>query len=317
MQGLPQFVSPKLLVGTENYDDAGVYLLDENTALIQTLDFFTPITDDPYLFGQIAAANALSDIYAMGGLPLLAMNIAAFPLCSDTDRFRRILLGGADKIKEAGAILLGGHTVDDQEPKYGLSVTGIAHPRDIKTNGGAKEGDLLFLTKRLGNGIVSTGFKVGAGDPVVWQSMWEEMASLNKDAALAMNKAKAHAATDITGFGLLGHLHEMTAASGLGAEIWAANIPYWPLAAQLAAEGIVPGGAYRNREYLKNDVVFASGVRLELQDILCDPQTSGGLLMAIPKCRGTELEVYLEQAGLPYAIVGQMTAGHKIRVLKG
>ncbi len=313
---MPSFADNHVLVGMQQYDDAGVYCLDAHRTLIQTVDFFTPMVDDPYLFGQIAAANALSDIYAMGARPITAMNIVCFPLCENHDLLQQILIGGADKVKEAGCVLLGGHTVDDLEPKYGLAVTGSANVQRIIRNSTAQCGDLLFLTKRLGNGIINTGYKLGDGNLDIWQPVWQEMASLNREASLAMQKAKAHAATDITGFGLLGHLQELCAASGLGAEIWAGQVPIWPFALQLAKDGVLPRGLAQNKAYLQNAVQFAADVPEALQDIFYDPQTNGGLLIAVPKCRGPQMEVFLESAGLPFAIIGILKEEPGIVVLK-
>jgi len=217
MAQLPVFKHDDLLVSGSDFDDAGVFRLRDDLAIIQTLDFFTPVIDDPFLFGQIAAANALSDVYAMGGTPLTAMNIAAFPRCADIETFSLILQGGAQKIKEAGAFLLGGHTIEDKEPKYGLSVTGTVHPAHIVKNSGACAGDLLFLTKKLGVGVICTALKGGVLNEGEAAEVFREMAALNKAAALAMNQSGIRGATDVTGFGLLGHLHEMCAASRLGA----------------------------------------------------------------------------------------------------
>lgn len=242
MKNLPRFSHPKLLVGSDNYDDAGVYQLTEDIAIIQTLDFFTPMVDDPFLFGQVAAANALSDIYAMGGEPITAMNIAAFPLCGMEDVFAQVLLGGASKIEEAGALLIGGHTVSDEEPKYGLSVCGIAHPKKIIDNASGQKGDLLFMTKRLGIGIINTAIKCNEVTEEEIRPALESMAELNRDAASAMQKAGVLCATDITGFSFLGHLNEVISTSSLGAEIWASAVPLWPEAVDFAKGDIIPGG---------------------------------------------------------------------------
>ncbi len=314
MAGLPKFSHPNLLVGSDTYDDAGVYKINEETAIIQTLDFFTPMVDDPYAFGQIAAANALSDIYAMGGTPITAMNIAAFPTCMDMTIFGRILQGGADKVKESGAILIGGHTVEDDEPKYGLSVTGIAHPDKITPNGGGQAGDLLFLTKRLGTGLVSTGIKAGLVDMTDAADMIAEMAALNKGAAEAMQAIGVRGATDVTGFGLLGHLKEIIEASGLGAVVWHDQIRVWPKALEMANMGLIPGGAYRNQDFISHLVTVMETVPRDVLDCLYDPQTSGGLLMAVPSSLGATMEVELENRGIEYAIVGKLVEGGGILV---
>lgn len=312
MAGLPKFQHPNLLVGSDTYDDAGVYQINETTAIIQTLDFFTPMVDDPYAFGQIAAANALSDIYAMGGTPITAMNIAAFPTCMDMNLFQQILLGGADKVKEAGALLIGGHTIEDDEPKYGLSVTGLVHPERITPNSGGQPGDLLFLTKQLGTGIIATGIKGGVVSPEVAQKVSAGMATLNKDAAAAMRQVGVRGATDITGFGFLGHLKEIIEASGVGAVVWHDQMPIWPEALELAEMGIIPGGAYRNQGYISPVVQVAAEVPQAVVDCLYDPQTSGGLLMAVPAELGATMEVALEERGVAYAIVGRLQAGSGI-----
>lgn len=310
MKKLPKFTHPNLLVGPEDYDDAGVYKINDDLVLIQTVDFFTPMVDDPYAFGSIAAANALSDIYAMGGEPLTVMNVAAFPQCGDWDIFEQILLGGADKVKEAGALLIGGHTVDDQEPKYGLSVTGVAKPEEILTNGKGKEGDALVLTKRLGNGILVTAIKADMLEPGTVEMVMGEMSALNKEAALSMKTAGVTAATDITGFGFLGHLGEVVAASRVSAEIWADRLPVWPEAVELAKMGMIPAGCYRNQDYLKERVEFAPEVPVFMRDILFDPQTSGGLLMAVPQERLEQLTGSLKEKGLVFSVVGKLTGGN-------
>ncbi|ATW28688.1 selenide, water dikinase SelD [Candidatus Formimonas warabiya] len=307
---MPKFTHPNLLVGPEDYDDAGVYKINDDLVLIQTVDFFTPMVDDPYAFGSIAAANALSDIYAMGGEPLTVMNVAAFPQCGDWDIFEQILLGGADKVKEAGALLIGGHTVDDQEPKYGLSVTGVAKPEEILTNGKGKEGDALVLTKRLGNGILVTAIKADMLEPGTVEMVMGEMSALNKEAALSMKTAGVTAATDITGFGFLGHLGEVVAASRVSAEIWADRLPVWPEAVELAKMGMIPAGCYRNQDYLKERVEFAPEVPVFMRDILFDPQTSGGLLMAVPQERLEQLTGSLKEKGLVFSVVGKLTGGN-------
>lgn len=294
------------MVGIETADDAGVYQINETTALIQTLDFFTPIVDDPYMFGQIAAANSLSDVYAMGGKPLTAMNIVAFPIgCLPAEVLGDILRGGQDKVIEAGAVIVGGHTIEDSEPKYGLSVTGIVHPNKVLTNAGAQPGDFLVLTKAIGTGVLSTAARAKMFPEGVEAAMYS-MAALNRTAAeIAMNY-KIHACTDITGFGLLGHLYEMASGSGVAIKLQAVSVPLLPDAAAAAAMGLVPGGAYANREYLKT-VTIDSSVPVYIQDLCFDPQTSGGLLLSVPAGSANELLQELQQAGLKQAaIIGEV-----------
>ncbi len=303
--GLKKPQDPRLLVGIDTADDAGVYLLNEETALIQTLDFFTPVVDDAYLFGQIAAANSLSDVYAMGGKPLTAMNIVAFPIgVLPNETLREILRGGQEKVMESGAVLVGGHTVEDREPKFGLSVTGVVHPAKVLANSGAKVGDALVLTKALGSGILMTAAKAdlflsGAAAAI------ESMRTLNKVAAETAQAFTLHACTDITGFGLLGHAREMAAASGVDFVISAKTLPLLPDVLEAAAMGLVPGGAYNNREYLKSrNVTFAPGVSEALQDVCFDPQTSGGLLFSLPQEEAGALLAALHAAGVVAELIG-------------
>ena len=291
---------PRLLVGTDTSDDAGVFLLNEETALIQTVDFFPPMVDDPYLFGQIAAANSLSDVYAMGGKPLTALNVVAWPLCKlPAEVLLQVLQGGMDKVAEAGAVLAGGHTIADNEPKYGLSVTGVCHPSRVRTNAGARPGDALILTKALGTGILTTAARLemfGAGVAVAGKSM----STLNKAAAQAMEGFEVHGCTDITGFGLLGHAYEMSAASGVDMEVYSGEVPLLPDAAEAANMGLVPAGAYANREYLKA-VSFDPAVPENIRDLLFDPQTSGGLLISIPAGQADALLADMKESGVEYA----------------
>lgn len=314
MGGLPKFHHPNLLVGTDTYDDAGVYKINENQAIIQTLDFFTPMVDDPYLFGQIAAANALSDVYAMGGKPITAMNIAAFPTCMDMTMLNEILRGGADKVIEAEALLIGGHTVEDSEPKFGLSVTGIAHPNEITPNGGGQAGDILFLTKKIGTGLVSTGIKAGFVSMQQANEMALEMAALNKYAAEAMRAVGVKGATDVTGFGLLGHLKEVAEASGTGAVVYADKIPIWNHAREMAQMGLIPGGAHRNRKYIEHCVTAADYIPEDIMDCLYDPLTSGGLLMAVNPEKENMMKTELEARNVKYSVIGCLTAGSGILV---
>lgn len=294
------------MVGFDASDDAAVYVVNDDTAMIQTVDFFPPIVDDPFAFGQIAAANALSDVYAMGGTPRLAMNLLCFPSCLPLEAVREILAGGSSKVLEAGAVLAGGHSIEDKEPKYGLCVTGFARPDEILSNAGAKPGDLLILTKPLGTGILSTAAKAGLLSAAENAAMIDLMSTLNRRSQEIMMPLKPNACTDITGFGLLGHVNELAAGSGVTAEIWAEEAPAAPGALALAREGIIPGGAYRNREYLGGKVQLDDDVPLERADLLFDPQTAGGLLISVPEVRGEELARRLRDSGVPAAVIGAM-----------
>lgn len=280
---LPKFYDKNLIVGNDTSDDAAVYKIDEDNAVILTTDFFTPIVDDPYTFGQIAAANSLSDVYAMGGRPVTAMNIVCFPTCLSMDILKEILKGGADKVAEAGAIVVGGHSVEDDEPKFGLSVMGMIHPGKVTANSGAKPGDMLILTKPLGIGILNTAIKADLADEDVYKKAVNVMAYLNKDACEAMMKVGINGCTDITGFGLLGHGYEMAEASNVSLEIWADYIPIIKESIEFAKMGIIPGGAYNNEGYMGTHVRFSANVKQEIKDIMYDPQTSGGLLISIPE----------------------------------
>jgi selenide,water dikinase len=269
-----------LLVGLETSDDAAVYKLNEETALIQTLDFFTPMIDDPYIFGQIAASNSLSDVYAMGGVPLVAMNIVCFPACHDMNVLAEILKGGFDKVKESGALLVGGHTVDDKEPKYGLSVSGIVHPKKVLSNATAQVGDKLVITKPIGVGILNTAMKEDLIEKQLADKVIEVMVHLNKYAAMSFDKIEVNSATDVTGFGLLGHALEMAKASDVSIEINSKEVPILEGAVDMAKMGIIPAGMYRNKEYVGKDVELQN-IKIEIEDILYDPQTSGGLLVSV------------------------------------
>mgnify|MGYP001859921611 FL=1 len=294
-----------LLVGTETSDDAAVYKISEELAVIQTVDFFTPVTDDPYLFGQIAAANALSDVYAMGGEPKLALNLAAFPNCLNTEILGEILKGGADKVMEAGAVLAGGHTISDNEPKYGLCVTGFVHPKKMWKNCGAEPGDLLVLTKPLGSGVLSTAEKGGIIREAEHLEAVKTMTTLNKYAAELAKEFQVHCCTDITGFGLAGHAMEMAKGSKKTFVIYAEKLPVLSGAREYAEMGLIPAGAYRNREFLEKDMESRiSGWR---EDLLFDPQTSGGLLLAIPTEDAAGLMGRLSGLELPSAVVGEVT----------
>lgn len=269
-----------LLVGLDTSDDAAVYKLNDELALIQTLDFFTPMIDDPFIFGQIAASNALSDVYAMGGTPTVAMNIVCFPACYDMNVLAEILKGGFDKVKESGALLVGGHTVDDKEPKYGLSVSGIVNPNKVLSNANAKVGDKLILTKPLGVGILSTGMKEGLVSEDITKKVIDVMIHLNKYAAKSFESVKVNSVTDITGFGLLGHALEMAKASNVNIEIYSSKVPIIEGTVEMAKMGIIPAGMYRNKQYISKDVKL-NNIEQHIEDILYDPQTSGGLLISV------------------------------------
>ena len=283
--------------------------MTDEIAIIQTVDFFTPIVDEPYWFGQIAAANALSDVYAMGGVPKTAMNLVAFPLKEmDLSVLRQIIQGGLDKLTEAGVVLMGGHSVEDRELKYGLSVTGFVHPDKVLTKKNIKAGDLLILTKPLGTGIINTAIKGGLASPELIERTTRLMATLNRQAAEAMEHSEVHACTDITGFGLLGHLAEMVVDSGLGLEIHTRDLPIIPEALEFAAMGLVPAGAHRNREFRVPMIDFGPSVDPIMQDILFDPQTSGGLLICVAREEAEPLLNALSGDGkTESALIGEVT----------
>ena len=280
--GLDLPVDPNLLVGLDKADDAGVYRVSDDLALVQTIDFFPPMVDDPFSFGQIAVANALSDIYAMGGTPKTAMNIVAFPAKSlDISILRTIIEGGLNKMREAGVVLIGGHTVEDSELKYGLSVTGYIHPDRILTKTNLQVGDRLILTKPIGTGIVSTAIKAGLADQALTDKVTHAMATLNREAALVMDEFQVHACTDITGFGFLGHLAEMVIGSGCGVCIHSVNVPIYSEALEWASMGLIPAAAYNNLKFRGSFVDFSITINQSVQDLFFDPQTSGGLLIAV------------------------------------
>ena len=286
-------------MGLERADDAGVYRVSDTLALIQTVDFFTPVVDDPYRFGQIAAANALSDVYAMGGVPKTAMNLVAFPVKEmDLSILRQIIQGGLDKMTEAGVVLVGGHSIEDKELKYGLSVTGFVHPDRVLTKKNLQPGDRLILTKPLGTGIVNTAVKAGMAPPELVEQVTRLMAALNRTAAEVMRRFDASACTDVTGFGLLGHLAEMVSGSGLGVRIDSRKVPVMVEALTYATMGLIPAGAYRNREFREPMVVFAEAVERSRQDALFDPQTSGGLLISVRGTQAGGLVEALRDAGV-------------------
>ena len=297
---------PRLLVGLDTSDDAAVYQLNEEMALIQTLDFFTPVVDDPYTYGQVAAANALSDVYAMGGKPIVAMNIVCFPNCLDPSVLKEILLGGADKVKESGALLVGGHSVEDDEPKYGLSVSGMVHPERVLANNTAKAGDVLILTKPLGLGILNTAIKGEMATETQYRDAVETMTTLNKYAMEALEDVTIHACTDITGFGIIGHGKELAEGSGVSVEFYSEKMPVIDGAEDLAKMGIIPGGMYTNRKYMEGAVSVHSENEAMI-DIMYDPQTSGGLLIAVPEDQREKALNALESIGkIPFAEVGRV-----------
>jgi len=300
-----------LIVGFDLADDAGVFRLQDDLALIQTVDFFTPIVDDPYTFGQIAAANALSDVYAMGGRPLTAMNIVCFPRDSmDKNILVQILKGGLDKVHEAGAVLVGGHTVDDPEPKYGLSVTGLVHPDQVVTNAGAKPGQVLILTKPLGTGIIATAIKGNLCSTEAEAEMIATMVTLNRTGGEAAAGFGVTGGTDITGFGLLGHGWEMARASQVGLVIESAQVPVITGALEYAAMGLVPAGTWANQNFCTKSLQVEPGVRPEVLSLLADAQTSGGLLLAVPPDRAEELLARLGARDAPRAaVIGRVAEG--------
>ncbi len=296
-------------------DDAGVVRLDDDTALIHTLDFFSPVVDDPFTFGRIAAANALSDVYAMGGTPLSAMNIVCFPAGGEMSILREILRGGLDKVREAGALLVGGHSVDDPDIKYGLAVTGVVHPQRILMNAGARPGDRIVLSKPLGTGILATALKRGKATPEMVEAMTASMSRLNRWAAEAASAHGAHGATDVTGFGLLGHAREMAAASGVALRIDTACVPLLPGAPEAAGAGIVPGGTRRNAKHFSCHVEGAS-VPQPLLDLLHDAQTSGGLLVSVPADAAAACAGAMRSAGdASAAVIGEVLEGPAGRIV--
>ena len=296
-----------LLVGLDTSDDAAVYKVSDDVAIIQTLDFFTPVVDDPYLFGQIAAANALSDIYAMGGTAKVAMNIVAFPNCLSPSVLGDIMKGGADKVAESGALLIGGHSIQNDVPLYGLSVTGFVHPEKIQKNYGAKEGDILIITKQVGTGIVSTAAKVDMASKEACEEAIKVMTTLNRLPKEIMDNYPVHACTDVTGFGLLGHGIEMAEPSDVSFELYADEIPYVTESMSLAEMGMIPEGAYKNKKYFDSKVDL-SGVKEVYGDLLFDPQTSGGLLYAVEAKYGEEIIKALKGSSLAteVAIIGKV-----------
>ena len=307
LRHIPRESNEHLIVGLDTSDDGAVYKISEELALVQTLDFFTPVVDDPYVFGQIAATNSLSDIYAMGGEPKMAMNIACFPDCLSPDTLAEILKGGLDKVKEAGAIIVGGHTVSDDEPKYGLSVTGFVHPDKVLSNSNAKVGDLLILTKPVGLGIINTVIKANMLEKDYYDLAIESMITLNKYGKEAVDKiGGVNSMTDITGFGLLGHLLEMAKGSEISMKIASDQVPIIDGAIKYAEMGFVPKGAYDNKAYIERDLEFVSEVEESIRDIMYDPQTSGGLLISVEENKAAELLEELNKLEIKSKIIGQV-----------
>lgn len=307
LTGFQTHYDPRLIVGYDKSDDASVYVLDENTALVQTTDFFPPIVDDPFLYGQIAAANALSDIYSMGGEPRLALNVLCLPEKMEPSAVQEILRGGYAKAYEAGAIITGGHTIYGSEPIYGLAVTGFVRPDRVLTNSGAKPGDVLLLTKPLGTGILTTAAKAGLVEPSLMEKIYGQMAALNKTARDIMVEYPVHSCTDVTGFALLGHSYEMAQGSGCTLHLRTEQIPYHAEVYPFAEMGFIPAGAYRNREYAGPGVRVSETVSRAMQDICYDPQTSGGLLISLPEPAAAECLSRLQDVLPCPAMIGYVT----------
>jgi selenide,water dikinase len=305
-----------LIVGIDTSDDAGVYKLNDETALVQTVDYFTPVVDDPYMFGAIAAANALSDVYAMGGTPLTVLNIVGFPVSKlDKKILADILRGGADKVREAGAVIVGGHSIDDSDPKFGMAVTGIVHPEKVWTNAGAKPGDKLILTKPIGVGVITTAIKRGKASEEQIRLVEETMAQLNKVPAETAKEFTVHGCTDVTGFGLAGHALEMARGANAGIVLYASQVPLLPGTRELVEQRVYPGGTVRNIDWVKDDVSYSDGVDEITKIILCDAVTSGGLLLAVPAEEANDLVTKLHDRGITAAaIVGEVIADHPCKI---
>ena len=303
-----------LLVGIETSDDAAVYKLTEDIATIQTLDFFTPVVDDPYTFGAIAAANSLSDIYAMGGKPTVAMNIVCFPNCLPIDVLGEILKGGADKVIEAGAVVIGGHSVEDDEPKFGLSVMGLVHPNKILKNHGCKPGDVLVLTKPIGTGVINTAIKAEFASKETYEEAVKIMTTLNKYAGEIIVKYSVNACTDVTGFGIMGHGYEMASASNITIRLFKDSIPVISGAKEFAEMGLVPAGTYNNKKYLVGKYDLKE-VEQWMEDILFDPQTSGGLLISIPKEEVEDLMKELNTLDIKSAVIGEVIEQRDVPII--
>ncbi len=307
---------PNVLVGFDKADDAGVYLLSPDLAMVQTVDFFTPIVDDPYTFGQIAATNALSDIYAMGGRPVSALAMVCFPDKGEPAVLEQILAGGLSKMIEAGCTVIGGHSIRDEEIKFGYAVTGTIHPKKVLKNSSAIAGDVLLFTKSLGTGVISTGIKKGKAEPAWIDAAVQSMTTLNKAAAevLAASDYAVHGMTDVTGFGMLGHAREMALGSGVSLRIEARAVPVLPGALECIRQGFVPGGLHNNREFAECLVTYADDVPAELQTLLFDPQTAGGLLISVAEADAARLLAAFRQSGVPAVRIGVVIAAEKPRI---
>ena len=302
-------------MGFNKADDAGVYRLSDDLALVQTVDFFPPIVDDPYYFGRIAAANALSDIYAMGGRPITALNIVGFPAGKMPESvLAEILRGGGEVIEEAGAVVLGGHSIKDNELKYGVATTGLINPRRVITNAGAQVGDRLYLTKPLGTGLITTGIKRQAVGTNLEKIVTEVMAQLNREAAEAMIAAEAHAATDITGYGLMGHSYEMASASGVSIRLFSKNLPLLPEALRLAEAQMIPAGAVANREFMNGRCEFDDTVDGNVQAVMFDPQTSGGLFVCLGADKAELFESLLKDKNIPVHYIGTVEEPGRVQI---
>ncbi len=315
LSGLTQGPNADLLVGLTAPDDAAVYRLNDEQAAVVTVDFFAPLVDDPYDYGAIAATNALSDVYAMGGEVLLAVNVAAFPEDMDPGIIGAILQGGADKVREAGAMIAGGHTIIDEEPKYGLCALGLVHPDEILTKAGARPGDAIYLSKAIGTGIITTAAKNDRATPEHLQAAVESMTTLNRSASKVARQSGAHCLTDVTGYSLLGHGYEVAAASGVKLRIDSSSVPLLPGALEYAAEGIVTGGAARNRAYLAGKVEIGADVSEALEHLLFDPQTSGGLLFTVAPEAAEDVERRFEGAGLGVWRIGEAVEGAGVQAV--
>jgi selenide,water dikinase len=304
---LPKQSDPNVLIGFDTADDAGVYRLADDLALVQTVDFFTPIVDDPYTFGQIAAANSLSDVYAMGGRPISALAIVGFPNKTDQlEILERILQGGLAKMQEAGCSVIGGHSIGDDEMKFGYAVTGVVNPQRVLANRGARPGDRLVLTKRIGTGVISTALKEGRASEAAERAAIESMSALNRAAAEAATEFTVHSATDITGFGLLGHAREMAVASGVSVVLDHSAVEFLPEARDYSREGFIPAGLKRNIEFIASCVEFRDGIMDEVRNLLFDPQTSGGLLLAVAARETHDLLKSLAERGVPARDIGEV-----------
>jgi selenide,water dikinase len=306
---------PELLVGLEVSDDAAVYKINDEVAVIQTLDFFPPVVDDPYDYGAIAAANAMSDVYAMGGEVVLALNICGFPPDLPPEVIVEILCGGAEKVAEAGGVLAGGHTLEDKEPKYGLAVMGLVHPDRVLTKAGARPGDALILTKPLGVGIITTALKGGVAEPTHVAAAVESMKRLNRDAARLIQQVGVHACTDITGFALLGHGYEMAEKSGVRLRFYLEQLPFLEGVQQYADDWLFPGGTCNNERAYEHAVRFEPGISEEMQQLLYTPETSGGLLIAVPSGKLKELVTLFGVQGQEHWAIGEVVEGEGIEVV--